>query len=517
MSSNNVERTGVVSNVISDFFGNCTMGSGGTTLNISGMRYHTSLEKQLIRQQQRSSSLSPSEVSVDIKLASTSGLSESSLSLPERTSRYSPSEQELTEEVSGVDSQTRQPMKQSPSCADPQKSSSERTTKHGSIDSLNQVPLEKSSENFSNLGMPVEECQLVRVLVLLPNQRAEVEVCNMTQSVMDFGLLLPPGLSLPKLDEFGIPLDFHLKKPCRHYLDKEWLQSWNPCKLINPNEKLQITIQNIYSSEIEIVLHSYVDPSTISWECSVENATDAAISKRLAALLTVEDGFECVDMGTQSETNNADFNCQYVASVNDIGCQTEEIREAVGDICPSMAHVNATWRTVVVDGVKNCHLSVDTVLKPAYGGPSARYGIKNDGYDENDRRSYKVVSFMNKKDSGIKLEYIDYELFWHLRRMVLFMPFSAKTLQNLRVESNKFFGQWRTSHLDTAAVTMITEATCLAAAMPPVSSLKIARAALTYNKAKTNAKYRELLDDGVVKPAWWQFWRSDALLFDKTQ
>jgi len=517
MSSNSVERTGVVSNVVSDFFGNCTTGSGATMLNISGMRYHSSLEKLLIQQQQPDLLSAPLEPSVVIRRASTSGLSESSQSSQGPTLRYSLSELELIEEVSGVDSPTRLLMKRSLSYGDLPRLNSEKIIKTGLTDVQKKALLEGLLEDSSSSEMSKEECQLVRVLVLLPNQRAEVEVSNMTPNVMDFGLLLPQGLSLPKLDEFGIPLDYHLKKPCRHYLDKEWLQSWNPCRLINPNEKLQITIQNVYSSEIEVVLHCTSDPTKVDWKCHVENATDEEIQKRLAALFVVEEGFECLDMGTQCENNHVDFDCQYNASTVDSSCQTEEIRDFVGDICPSMAHVNATWKTVVIDGVKNCHLTVDTVLKPAYGGPSARYGIRNDGYDENDRRSYKVVSFMNKKDSGVKLEYIDYELFWHLRRNVLFMPFSAKTLQNLRVESNKFFGQWRTSHLDTAAVTMITEATCLAAAMPPVSSLKIARAVLTYNKARTNAKYRELLDDGVVKPSWWEFWKSQIQLFDKTQ
>jgi len=100
---------------------------------------------------------------------------------------------------------------------------------------------------------------------------------------------------------------------------------------------------------------------------------------------------------------------------------------------------------------------------------------------------------------------------------VLFMPFGDKTLQNLRVESNKFFSQWRASHLDTALVTLVTEATCLAAALPPVKSLKKAKAVMSYNAAKVNREYRELLEDGRVEAKWWQFWRSDISLFDKTQ
>jgi hypothetical protein len=277
-----------------------------------------------------------------------------------------------------------------------------------------------------------------------------------------------------------------------------------------------MTTTNHFNYPIDLLLHIEGDVDGVTWVEKCVDGTDEVICARLKNL-RVNDENIVDDVGCQTDNNQSDFSAQCVMSCCDVGCQTEEVDRYnnQGDICPSQAHTDATWKTEVKDGVKHCYLSTDYCLKPAYAGPSARYSMYVDGYDENDRRAYKVISFID--DEGVEVKYIDYELFWHLRRTVLFLPFTDKTLQNLRIESLKFFAMFKTNHLDTALVTQVTEATCLAAAIPPKVSLKRARAVLNWNAAKLNRKYKQLVAEGKVDVSWWQFWRKEEKLFDKTE
>lgn len=370
----------------------------------------------------------------------------------------------------------------------------------------------------SNCVLEESECHLIRVLRLQPNQRGEVEVCNTTQRDLDCGLWLPPAASIIERDESGLIPDFRLRKPCKHYTEKSWLENWNPIQIVRPQEKVKITTTNNFKYPIDLLLHVNGSVEGITWVEKHVDGTDEVICARLKNLKVINENI-VDDVGCQTDVDQVDFSEQCTMSCCDVGCQTEDPDRYndQGDICPSHAHTDATWRTVVKDGVKHCYLTTDTCLKPAYAGPSSRYSMYVDGYDENDRRAYKVISFINEEDSGVDVKYIDYELFWHLRRTVLFLPFTDKTLQNLRIESVKFFALFKTNHLDMALVTHVTEATCLAAAVPPRISLKRARAILNWNAARLNRKYKELVADGKVSISWWQFWRKEEKLFDKTE
>lgn len=263
--------------------------------------------------------------------------------------------------------------------------------------------------------------------------------------------------------------------------------------MVAPGTTYEGVIRNTSDEGVHVVFHATKDAELFEEKC-------VGCSE-----IGVQSGPDTVDVGVGGDWVVCDVGTQIMPGDFDL--------EMVGDICPSAAHRNATWSVQVVDGVKKCSLVAEANLRPSYAGPSARYQLGASGYDENDRRPFKVIEFFSPKGYEVDVSLLDYELFWHLRREVLFKAFDENTLANLRILAKRFFMEFKTAHLDMALICSITEATCLAAAAPPPFSMRLARAYMSRKRVKTNHQYRELVVKGKVVPSWWQFWRSTQSMF----
>lgn len=420
--------------------------------------------------------------------------------------RSSDLEAELIAEASGANYQTRNALNLSALFAGYRKLSSGVSGKIGSQEPIVMPePIqEESCPGTSSSGtqtapllteQPSLACAMWRGVQIKPKEQGVVSLCNTTPGDMVVGLLWPMDGSSSKPEESGAQLERLSEMKCVHSTDQQWRKHWSAVAVVRQGRTYEGTIRNTSDSAVSVVFHVVGDvelcadnqpPVDSGVQCCVENCDQSV-------------GTDWVMCDAETQVMPGDFEW-----------------DPVGDVCPSIAHRNATWSVKVVDGVKQCTLVTETNLRPSYAGPSARYQISTGGYDENDRRPFKVIEFFSPKGYSVDVSLIDYELFWHLRREVLFKAFDEHMLANLRVLAKRFFNDFKTPHLDIALVCNITEATCLAAAAPPPFSMLLAQSYISRKRARGNKKYRELVVKGQVAPKWWQFWRGTVEMFEST-
>jgi len=212
------------------------------------------------------------------------------------------------------------------------------------------------------------------------------------------------------------------------------------------------------------------------------------------------------------EVRNMLRSVEYVNSVYDNNSRemaTALVESKNTQILPSEAHRNATWEIITLEGgSKHAKLVCEQNLLPAYGGPSANYGRGVSGYESTDKRPFKVLH-LGKGRINFDIKCVDYELYWTLKRKIMFRPSDNKQFGMMREECNKFFNTFKTAHLDTALVANVIEATCLAAAVPNELSLQRIRRIMTRKAAKKMKDHNDFYVDGnVTKRRWFGLWKT---------
>lgn len=148
-------------------------------------------------------------------------------------------------------------------------------------------------------------------------------------------------------------------------------------------------------------------------------------------------------------------------------------------IHPSAAHLNRTWRSLEVSEGEGDNKLRKTIYVmepernhlPTVGGPSA--GDPSAGYDENDKRCFKVISLMPEFRGDIR--FVDYELFYHLKIKFAGKTPSTTSWSTMATWANQFWKQYKASHLAIGMIYEITRNTIFAALVPSYDDLKAIR------------------------------------------
>nr|UBJ25992.1 hypothetical protein 2 [Sichuan mosquito tombus-like virus] len=410
---------------------------------------------------------------------------------PGHTGKPLPLAKELTETPTGGKYRTKKQMPCLPGSDHPGKSTSQHPVKPQNGRTKPSVHRKMGTKSRSSSRTKEERkgCQLSKILKVSKNQRAEVAICNTTPADLVVGLYSPLVQSLKEPEAFGRVQGPTLGKLCLSCMEEKSMNGLTGVAVLKPNQKFECTIEVTDMEWVEIWVHHFSAP--------IVHVTNP--------------NRDCKTIGTQcGPVVTKDTECQTISKkFATTGTQVEpgDTYTPVGaTVAPSLAHQNANWEIVTSkDGSRSCKLVCDTNLKPSYAGPTARYALYTDGHDLNDRRPFKVIELFDPKKHKIDIRMVDYELYWHLKRHILFKPFDKNTLLNLRIEAKKFFDQFKNTHIDIALVCNITESTILAVCIPAEKSLKRVQCYLDVAAAKRNAKYASVVDEGKPAKRWYQF------------
>jgi hypothetical protein len=115
-------------------------------------------------------------------------------------------------------------------------------------------------------------------------------------------------------------------------------------------------------------------------------------------------------------------------------------------------------------------LDEDRNLLPNVGGASARNN--GDGYDDNDKRPFKVIE-IDPKNYKHDIRYVDCELYYHLRKELFGKPVHTQSIDSLKMVANRYLNTYKMSHLDGFAVDRMIRETVYAALIPEDRDLKM--------------------------------------------
>jgi len=198
--------------------------------------------------------------------------------------------------------------------------------------------------------------------------------------------------------------------------------------------------------------------------------------------------------------------------------------EKPGIFEPSRAHVNCTWKLVTKEVIEEGEkmtvqewvLESESNLRPAYAGPSEQY--PGSGYDANDRRPFKVIRIHpGLKPYAYDIANVDMELYGVLKIHMAVKSVTKDTLGGLKIEALKFMRNFKTAHLDALLVAEVVEATIFAAMLPTKGSLRRWKNYVSWTSAARAQKWNENIKTGVVRPRWWQVWRSKKSIYAQNE
>jgi len=197
------------------------------------------------------------------------------------------------------------------------------------------------------------------------------------------------------------------------------------------------------------------------------------------------------------------------------GVEVEEGRN--GRFVASKVHRNATWQvTKDAEGNESYSLVRERMYRPLYAGPS-QDEKEDTGYDPACRKPFKVIQIRKHLDKlDFPIEYVDYELYGVLRLFMVGKPVTKDTMLALRAEAMKYLRQFKLVHVDALLLAHVVDSTMTLAILADTSTAKRIGRMWKWKLVKATERRNKALTTGVVKPAFWAFWRKDAHLFDIT-
>jgi len=177
---------------------------------------------------------------------------------------------------------------------------------------------------------------------------------------------------------------------------------------------------------------------------------------------------------------------------------------------PNLA-LHKTWKVVKVttkkpdgtDEVREVSVLVDGEM--VYSDDAGASNQNTDvlmGYDAADKRPFKLIEFASEADK-VDLKWVDVELYWHLKFLLIGRPRSTDTTGFLRAESKRYFNGFKTGHIDNRLKFKVINHTVLAVLVPTREEILALRVLGKDKNADRIAEADEFAREGVVRCRTW--------------